>query len=121
MNTTNPPQQVPWLSVGNAPRVAAFHAVAIYDSKTGRIRHWHHSITLEGAKASDAAAVERRALERAKQVGVLLDQTKTLYLPDFVPSKQSFRVDVKARTLVPLESVKRRSPSPRGRGKKASQ
>ncbi|HXX95458.1 MAG TPA: hypothetical protein VEN81_17695 [Planctomycetota bacterium] len=107
-------------SVGKAPRVAAIHTVAFYDSKSGSIRHLHHRIALEGAQPTDATSLERRALEQAQRKGANLKGTKTLHLENAAFLQGPFRVDVKSLQLVPLDPVKYRPESHSGSTKKIS-
>ena len=86
---------------GTVPAIASIDAVAVYDSKDGRVVHLHHAVTFEGAeKRRDRESQQKIALETAKQFGHSTEGLDVLYVADFEPSNKAYRVDLKSRTLV---------------------
>jgi hypothetical protein len=96
-------QELALYSAGNTPKVASVQAVAFYEPTSGQIRHMHHAITLEGAKALDAEAVKQEAIHNVKQLGTTVDGLKVLHVPEATLAGGRFRVDLKTEKLIPLE------------------
>jgi hypothetical protein len=89
-------------SVGRVPSVVSVQAVALYDSR-GQIRHMHHIVVLEGAKAPDRDVVTRQAVDHAKQMGHDVTRLQTLFVADVPDPQAMYRVDTKRRVLVAIE------------------
>lgn len=87
-------------TAGIAPAVVSVDAVAIYDPKDGRVVHLHHAIRFEGVKASSPDTLRKRAVEAANQMGRETEKLAVLHVPNFEPSGDMYRVDLKRQRLV---------------------
>lgn len=90
-------------SVGVVPAVAGIDAVALYDPKDGRVVHMHHTITFEGAeRRRDREGCRRTAVESARRLGREVDGLEMLFVPDFEPSNQAYKVDLDSSRLIAI-------------------
>ena len=105
------------VSAGPGPKIQQVHAVAIYDSKTGRIRHMHRVFILEGAKVPDRKSIENEALTQAKRLGHKVDELKLLYIPHLANYNAMYRVDVRKQALIELQPPPRPSMEPKKRSR----
>jgi len=94
-------------STGEAPNVTSVHAIVFYDPKTGRIRHMHKAIALEGAHVAAGGSIEQQATRHAERMGVSLTGLKTLEVSDIPQVDGRYRVDLKTHKLVHVEVPKR--------------
>jgi hypothetical protein len=92
-----------YTSTGVAPKIAAIHAVALYDAK-GRIHHMHHVVMLEGGNRVDAETASRDAMTHAERMGRDVRKLKALYVTSLPNPQAMHRVDVKKQVLVELDA-----------------
>jgi len=101
---------------GRALAVAQVQVVALYDPKTGAIRHVHLVTTLAGAQPlteSDVVAEARRRASRGHQNA---DRLSAALSNDAEHGHRPHRIDPKTRRFVPLvaEKAKRRTKAAKG-------
>lgn len=89
-------------ATGNPPRIQRIEALAFHDA-TGRIRHMHHFILLEGAEPRSYHAILDEVTTQVLALGIDLSKLKVLHVtaPFNVGVQQ--RVDVKKGVLVELQ------------------
>lgn len=90
-----------FVTAGSAPRVARIQALAFHD-RSGRIRHMHHAITLEGAEPRSYDAMLEDAKTQARQMGVDLTRLSVLHVTAPFDLGAQHKVDVKKGALVEL-------------------
>ena len=90
-----------FVTAGSAPRVARIQALAFHD-RSGRIRHMHHAITLEGAEPRSYDALLEDARTQAREIGVDLARLRVLHVTAPFNLGAQHKVDVKKGVLVEL-------------------
>lgn len=100
------------VQTGGKPRAYKVHAVAVYDSETGRVLHIHHAVAFAGRKAPAATELAKAALEHATKAGHTVKTMAALALKE-APAPGAYRVDLKRKSLVLVAAPERRRPVPR--------
>ena len=87
---------------GRFPKCIGTHTVALFDPKTGQVRHLHHALIFEGPRPTDAAMEEVARRNAAHPRFAVKGKTlEALHLRDVPLPKGPHRVDLKHRKLVP--------------------
>jgi hypothetical protein len=97
-------------SGGRAPKVSDIHVVALFDPKTGNIRHVHTITVFEGGRAiSERQAIESARAQAAKS-GLKTEGLEIKTSRDAVHGRFPHRIDLKSKEFValPTVSIKRR-------------
>jgi len=99
---------------GNAPRIADYWVVALYNSDSGAIRHLHTVTVFEGGdRVTESEAIER-AQELASKAGHDIGQLKHKVAKSFEHGSRPHRIDPKTGEFVTVE-IKRRNDLQQGR------
>jgi hypothetical protein len=90
-------------------RISQKHAVVVYDSATGEVRHIHQVTVVQGAKAPTTHEIEARALALAKKLGRHdPSRLKVLHIaPENLKQMMRHKVDLESLKLV-SETVSRK-------------
>jgi len=88
-------------TTGHPPRIERVEALAFHDA-TGRIRHMHHSIVLEGAEPRPYQAMVDEVMAQALTLGNDLRKLRYLHIKTPFNLAAQHRVDVKKGVLVEL-------------------
>ncbi len=100
-------------ATGEPPRIERVEAFAFHDA-TGRIRHMHHHIVLEGAEPRPVEAMLDEIRAHALSLGNDLSKLRVLHvMTPFSPSMQH-KVDVKKGVLVEVKPPSRALVPPGG-------
>ena len=93
-----------------ALRISEKHAVAVYDTATGEVRHIHQVTVVQGANAPPTHEIEARALALAKRLGRHdPSRLKVLHVaPESLKQMTKHKVDLKNLKLM-SEPVSRKS------------
>jgi hypothetical protein len=95
---TSPP---PFATTGQPPRIERVEAIAFHDA-TGRIRHMHHYIVLEGAVPRSCIAMVDEVKAQALALGNDLSQLSVLHITKPFNFTAQHKVDVRRGELVEL-------------------
>ena len=90
-------------TTGNPPRIQRIEALAFHDA-TGRIRHMHHSIVLEGAEPRPYESMLEEVKAQALALGTDVSKLKVLHVKTPFNLAAQHKVDVKKRVLVELRA-----------------
>jgi hypothetical protein len=86
-------------------QVHSVKCVVVFDRVDGKIRHVHHSVTLEGGRETPERDLQTRALALAVKRGLDPATVDVVQVePDAIQPGTRYRVDVKKRSLVRAES-----------------
>jgi hypothetical protein len=93
-----------WLegSIGEAPRVNACDAVAVYDKRDGRVIHVHYVVAFEGAERKGEEQQEADALHYARALGEVDTEMGTMCVRDLHQDLPPSRFDLESETLVEM-------------------
>jgi hypothetical protein len=91
-----------FISVGPAPRVTRFEAIAFHDA-AGRIRHMHHWIVFEGAEPRRYEQMLEEARAGAHKLGTDVSRLRALRVTRPFNQTVQHKVDVKRGVLVELK------------------
>lgn len=111
-------------STGETPRVVRVEALAFHDA-TGRIRHMHHHVVLEGAAPRSLQDMLEEVKAHALSFNNDVSKLRVLHIKEPFNFSARHRVDVKKGVLVelgePVRSLKAGAAVPKKKAKKTAQ
>jgi hypothetical protein len=90
-------------TTGEAPRIVRVEALAFHDA-TGRIRHMHHHVVLEGAEPRSIQSMLDEVKAHAHALGNDVSKLRVLHVKEPFNFAAQHRVDVKKGMLVELKA-----------------
>jgi hypothetical protein len=103
-----------WAGAG-APKVSDTHVVALYDSKTGKIKHLHSVTVFEGGRPISEKEAIAAARVRAAKAGHKVASLSLKTSKDATHAARPHHIDLKSGKFVALSSPVRkgkRKPKP---------